>query len=98
MNNKDDSFSAFPLPLGDEQINERSAGMSLRDYFAAKADISSDIENDGCIGQRLAVALMDGVYPPSWDDDYLAARIWWITAESRLRYIKADAMLAERAK
>ena len=37
MKNKDDSFSAFPLPLGDEQINERSAGMSLRDYFAAKA-------------------------------------------------------------
>lgn len=37
MNNKDDSFSAFPLPLGDEQINERSAGMSLRDYFAASS-------------------------------------------------------------
>ena len=37
MSKQHDGFSAFPLPLGDEQINEHSAGMSLRDYFAAKA-------------------------------------------------------------
>lgn len=42
MSNKPNGFSAFPLPLGDEQIGEHSAGMTLRDYFAAKASASID--------------------------------------------------------
>jgi hypothetical protein len=70
--------------------------IGLRDYFAAKADLSKDIERDGCIEQRLAVALMDGKNPPNWDDDFLAARIWWLEAEMRLRYMKADLMMKVR--
>lgn len=37
MGIRDDGGAAFPLPLGDEQISESSAGMSIRDYFAAKS-------------------------------------------------------------
>ena len=85
------------LPTLDEYYRAAS-GMTLRDYFAAKANIGHEIEDDGCIGQRLALALMDGAMPPSWDNDYLEARIWWARAESRLRYMYADAMLLERVK
>jgi hypothetical protein len=34
---KDKSGPAFPLPLGNEDISPDVAGMTLRDYFAAKA-------------------------------------------------------------
>lgn len=47
MSKQHDGFSAFPLPLGDEQINEHSAGMSLRDYFAAKAMQASRSRGSG---------------------------------------------------
>lgn len=93
MSTKDNGGPAFPC-----ELSTRFQGMTLRDYFAAKADISSDIESDGCIYQRLAIALMGGDLPPSWDNDFFEARIWWARAESRLRYMKADAMLAERAE
>ena len=93
MSAKDNGGPAFPT----DRVLQAS-GMTLRDYFAAKADISSDIESDGCIYQRLAIALMGGDLPPSWDNDFFEARIWWARAESRLRYMKADAMIAERAK
>lgn len=32
-----DGGPAFPLPLGNENISPDAAGMTLRDYFAAKA-------------------------------------------------------------
>lgn len=100
--NKDDGGPAFPAPdaakarFGDSNP-DAFLGMSLRDYFAAKADIRDDFDSDGCIDQRLAVALMDGETPPNWDNDYLEARVWWAKAESRLRYMKADAMIAARS-
>lgn len=37
MSNSYDGGSAFPMPLGNEQIDPSCAGMSLRDYFAGKA-------------------------------------------------------------
>ena len=95
---KDNGGPAFGELQQVGDVTMRDGGLSIRDYFAAKADISHEIEDDGCIGQRLAIALMDGAMPPSWDNDYLEARIWWARAESRLRYMKADAMLLERAK
>ena len=33
----DDGGPAFPLPLGNENIDPKCAGMSLRDWFAGKA-------------------------------------------------------------
>lgn len=37
MSNSNDGGSAFPMPLGNEQVDPSCAGMSLRDYFAGKA-------------------------------------------------------------
>ena len=75
---------------------ESAAGMSLRDQFAVSADLSKDLEEDGCIDQHTALSLMDGTAPPEWYDDHLNARRWWAEAESRLRYLKADTMLKVR--
>lgn len=99
MNNKIDGGAAFPQS-GCAQYAQWApeGGMTLRDYFAAHADISGDLEGDGCIEHRLALSLMNGEIPPSWDNDYLEARVWWASAESRLRYMKADAMLEARNK
>lgn len=55
MSNKPNGFSAFPLPLGDEQIGEHSAGMTLRDYFAAKAmhaAIESQLHDGGDVPEE----------------------------------------------
>lgn len=41
---------AFPLPLGNEQIDSSVAGMTLRDYFAAKAMQSMIIRADDRLG------------------------------------------------
>lgn len=37
MEKINDGGPAFPLPLGNENIDPSVAGMSLRDYFAAKS-------------------------------------------------------------
>lgn len=90
-----DGGPAFPVPglQHDEEFN----GMSLRDHFAATADLHGIIEHDGCIEQRLAVNLM-GCQPPDWDTEYIAAHVWWFEAEARIRYMKADAMLRARGQ
>ena len=102
MSTQNNSGSAFPMfttqydfGLGETVPKTVTQGMTLRDYFAAKADLSKDIEKDGCIEQRLAQELMESP-PPNWDNEYLKARIWWLEAEMRLRYLKADAMLRAR--
>ena len=89
MNNKPDKLAAPPAPPAMQELD-------MRDYFAIHADLSQDITADGCIGDRIALNLMDGITLPNWDDDHLSARRWWAEAESRLRYMKADAMLKAR--
>ena len=95
MSKQDNGGPAFPFVEPDTSCNVNE-GMTLRDYFAAKADISKDIDDDGCITPRLAFSLMECASPPSWDDNYFEARLWWAEAEARLRYLKADAMLKAR--
>lgn len=73
-------------------------GLTMRDYFAAHADMRELIENDGYIPQRLALNVMDGVEPPNWENNHLAASQWWCEAEARVRYMKADAMLRARGQ
>jgi len=90
----DDGGPAYPIANLDSPPS--AWGMTLRDHFAVNADLSKDIEDDGCIDERTARNLMDGIAPPDWDDDFLNAQRWWAEAESRLRYIKADAMLKAR--
>lgn len=44
MTDKPTGGPAFPLPLGDEDIDSSVAGMTLRDYFAAQV-IAGAISN-----------------------------------------------------
>lgn len=99
MTTINDGGPAFPktgrVSSENRRVEDGQVGMTLRDYFAAHASITVDIEADGCINDRLAWNLMDRK-APSWDSDYLAAREYWAEAEARLRYMKADAMIAAR--
>ncbi|CAG2132211.1 hypothetical protein [Cupriavidus numazuensis] len=65
------------------------SGMTLRDYFAANADIEPEI------GVKYAETLL-GRAMPDYAADPLANAIFWADARACLRYIEADAML--RAK
>lgn len=72
-----------------------TGGMALRDYFAANVPISAlGMSRDH------AIAVM-GETPPRIENDddpaqHMKGLLWWSTAEAKLRYIRADAMLAAR--
>lgn len=58
MEKTNDGGPAFPLPLGNEDIDPSVSGMTLRDYFAAKAMqgmISAQVGNE-CMGKKIGVA------------------------------------------
>ena len=78
MTIKDDGGSAFPEP-----IPSQCGGMSLRDYFAAKA-MQGMFSNDALLARYHNDGLVNMISP-----EVLA-----VTAA----YSMADAMLAERAK
>lgn len=67
-----DGGPAFPLPLGTTNCAEpaQSGGMSLRDYFAAKAMQGFSASND--IGWRSINHIAETAY--EWADAMLAAR------------------------
>ena len=81
---------AFPALCSDHSCNE--GGMSLRDWFAAYAFVTAEDPHP-----TLAKAVM-GTEVPNFSESPITATIWWAEAEARLRYIKADAMIAARAK
>lgn len=97
MTDKPENPPAFPLPsmyLSDGVGYAVNPGMSLRDWLAATMQIPDDAPT-----ATQAISLM-GQEPPQWsgsgaDIDCL---IWWATAEAKYRYMRADAMLEERAK
>jgi hypothetical protein len=65
-------------------------GMTLRDYFAASADVSDLMK-----GMTSNDADRIGIPMPS-NSDTLAWAVWRAKVKSRLRFIEADAMLAAR--
>jgi hypothetical protein len=91
-----DGGPAFPNPaLANESCSFSSdvTGMTLRDWFAGQQQIT-----DEELGEAKAATIM-GSKPPAWGPDTATACIeWWSAAEARLKYIKADAMIAARAK
>ena len=83
-----DGGPAFPVgSIGNAYMD----GMSLRDWFAAHAIVTDKLS------ATIAEELM-GEKTPVWTTETEMARVvWWVQVEARLRYIKADAMLAARA-
>lgn len=88
-----DGGPAFPSPdwNGSWAGPEANHGISTRDWFAGQASIGPDEPH-----ADLAAGLM-GSDVPNWQADPVAASKWWAEAEAKLRFIKADAMLAARS-
>jgi hypothetical protein len=66
---------------------------ALRDTFASMAAIGRD--SDGNLLTASVVAVM-GAPRPADDLSKADAFMWWCQAEARIRYAKAEAMLAAR--
>ena len=80
---------AFPVAVPTE-FQFAEAGMTLRDWFAANVDgLSEDASPEYC------ESLVGRPLPEGFAHD---AMQWWAEADAAFRYLKADAMLAERAK
>ncbi|MCG6112902.1 MAG: hypothetical protein MEQ74_12060 [Paracoccus sp.] len=84
----DNGGPAFPA-CNEANYND-TMGMTLRDWFAGQASVGVDEPHPD-----VAKALMRSEIP-NWADDPIAATFWWAEAEAKLRYIRADAMIAAR--
>ena len=86
------SGPAFPCPeirthdTGDI-VQNADQGVTKRDWFAAHMPAQ--------LSMKIAIALM-GEKPPT--DNPLDEVNWWMKAEAKYRYARADAMIKERAK
>ena len=88
---------AFPCMVfsGDGNNDpEYSNGMTLRDWFACQETLS-DCSNDISVEFWEAIT---GEKSPKWKDDRLGTILFECRARAKLRMMRADAMLAERAK
>lgn len=101
MNNEkkiDDGGSAFPLSAstGDPRDGVYCQnGMTLRDWFASQEDLY-DLDSENAAGLTIATAkLLAGGNAPTDSIGYMKWEAKWRAA---LKYIRADAMIAERAK
>lgn len=76
-----------------QRISVSTPGMTLRDYFAAKEVIAEDE-----MTSSLAKALMGSEVPVSDGsrEKVIALYTWWAQAESRYKFLRADAMLKAR--
>ena len=80
---------AFPRDHAQDGHN----GMSLRDYFAAHANIGNVDE----LTPQMGTAVL-GRACPDWAVDAHGCLVWWAEYRAALRFIEADAMLKERDK
>ena len=87
MSARDDGGPAFPRS---DHVSNSNAGMTLRDWFAGQPDIFGSTL---LIGKEEGEALA-GPRP----EGGLEAFRWQCEVLAAMRYIAADAMLAERAK
>jgi hypothetical protein len=92
MNDRGDDVPAFPGPSFTQggHPNGHGTGMSLRDWFAGQPDIiGSKLLIDKEAGEALAGPRPEGS---------LEAFRWQCQVLAALRYMAADAMVAESAK
>jgi hypothetical protein len=79
-------------PVEGQNGQYQMEGMSLRDWFAATMPIR---ESDPSIS--FATDVMSSAPPsPDWGDAPEDVERWWAMAEAKLRYMRADAMIAAR--
>ncbi len=101
MSTLNDGGPAFPVrPEFGEWKASPQNGMSLRDWFAGRETLAEwDRSSDAVMPYRFAELLAGERKPEkTWDEDPIA----WFRFEAKwraaLRYIRADAMVAERER
>ena len=80
----------------------QEGGMSLRDYFASKERLS-EWDSDTAVPSKNMCEALAGPMPPSgWSavsrEEWIAILEWEAKWRAAIKFIRADAMLAERAK
>ena len=92
-NNINNGGPAFPIPLNPGQTYTAHAtrdGMTLRDYFAAKALQGDAASGDGFLTGPVEIKGHEAWAEKSWQDD--------IYSKAKLYYQMADAMLRARGE
>lgn len=86
--------------MWDECDLRAQSGMSLRDWFAGHQSLSDLDSPDVCLPEDVAESLAEYAMPTADEQKRypLAFARWEASWRAALRYIRADAMLAERAK
>lgn len=81
-----------------QHIEQAAQGTMLKDHFASTAVIA--VVSDGTIPIGTAMTVMGGKPPAHASADDVPNQVkilnWWHTAEARVRYLKAEAMMAAR--
>ena len=88
MSERDDGGPAFPLTR-ESSFSKNYEGMTLRDWFAGQADISSALgllHREGC----------ENLIGKPMPDDFVDMVRWHFDVVAALRMIAADAMLEAR--
>lgn len=88
-----DGGPAFPefRPRYGDYSEVRQRGMTLRDYFAA---IPLELGTEGLSKESAEVLMGEPMPKYSTETGWGAIMKWWLDAESKYRYLRADAMLA----
>lgn len=107
MNQLNDGGQAFPQSndtwFGSDEKKACPSGMTMRDYFAAHEQLSEWDVSEAVPGKGMCEALA-GEHSPThgWScktaEEYLAMCKWEAKWRAALKFIRADAMLAERMK
>lgn len=78
-------------------VTKDHPGMSLRDWFAGQETLGEFDNPEACIGEKAATALAGEPKPQGgWAEDPLGMLRWEAKWRAALKYIRSDAMLAER--
>jgi hypothetical protein len=85
MSAQNNGGAAFPV-TEQNGANFGDCGMSLRDYFAAKAPVNGEIAIE-------SAKKLTGRPPPN---DFVENIVYWNEVDAKIRYMWADAMLAVR--
>ena len=99
MSKTNEGGHAFPVQLVEHVSAHNHPGMTLRDYFAAKETLREWDNPDALISTTLAEALAGEKQPKGgWSKDPVGMLKWEAKWRAAMRYIRADAMLAERER
>lgn len=83
-----------PLGVASQLVPRENEPVDLLSYFATRCDLDMHRGPQGGIGTKTAILLM-GEDPPT-NRHTIESLTWWAEAESRYRFLKAEAMLAAR--